>query len=101
MPSFHLGKREFKTLSGSVGQERCLIERETDKAYLFSRERIFSDDFGILENYWFPKSQCKIRVRPVMKLIQGLPQKIGDREEFYIPDWLWEKRTPAKPMGID
>jgi hypothetical protein len=107
MAIFRLGRTPIHNLAMESGEEICSIEHETQKAYLFRRTRQFSDS-TIDEAYWFPKSQCHLHGgideermgRTYSDGSYSVYQTTKPGKDFIdIPDWLWEKRTPAKPMG--
>jgi hypothetical protein len=99
MPIFILGSHPLKNLDMNVGLETCQIEHETDKAYLFRRTKQFPDN-TIDEAYWFPKSQCQVTQRPIIRIIKAEPKEVGINTVFHCPDWLWDQRELAKPMGV-
>lgn len=92
MPALPIGTNMIKALDGSKVEVQTWIEAETDKALLLKRKRVFFEGGHSEEAYWFPKSQCHLRKRPIIKLIDGKPEQIGEREELFVPDWLWGKR---------
>lgn len=96
MPAITLGTNVIKALDGTKAEEHTWIEAETPKAFLLKRSRVFFAGGQSEEAYWFPKSQCHIRIRPVIKLVEGRPEQTGEREEFFVPDWLWEKKERCK-----
>jgi hypothetical protein len=107
MAIFRLGRSPIYNLGMETGVEICSIEHETQKAYLFRKILQFSDS-TIDEAYWFPKSQCRLHggieeewaSREYSDGSHSIYQTIKPGNDFIdIPDWLWEKRVPAKPMG--
>lgn len=70
------------------------LVKQTKKAVLLALM-----DNGDQIQYWFPKSQCKIRKRDSIKIVDDKPVVDGVILEVVIEDWIWKKREPAKPMG--
>ena len=82
-------------LSKVTGPRVNYLVRDTKKAALLAIM-----DNGEQLQYWFPKSVINLRKRKAIDIVNGKPVEL-DREilEVVIPDWLWEKREVAKPMG--
>lgn len=54
--------------------------RETKKGILLS---VYEKEDDEWIEYWFPKSQLNL-----------------DEEGIQMPQWLWDRRDPATPMGL-
>jgi len=82
-------------LSKVVGPRVNYLVRDTKKAVLLALM-----DNGEQLQYWFAKSQCTLRKRKAIGIVDGKPVEL-DRDilEVVIPDWLWKKREVARPMG--
>lgn len=91
MPVIKLGTSELRGFDDTKAEVHCWIEVERPLSYLLKRHRKLPDGSVQEGACWFPKSQCQIRVRPIIKVIDGKPTKIGEQEELFVPDWLWQK----------
>jgi len=70
-------------LSNTVGPRVNYLAKHTKLGIL-----LYLMDDGEQIPYWFPKNSCSLK-------------KSSDATfEVNVPDWLWNKRERAKPMGV-
>lgn len=73
-----------------------LIVHETKKAILVAVVKNSCGECLDAQNYWFPKSVIQIDgERP--RCLTANESK--EASVIQIPEWLWSKKEPAKPMG--
>lgn len=86
---------QIMELTKTPGPRVNYLVKQTKKAVLLALM-----DNGEQIQYWFPKSQCKIRKRDKITIVDNEPVETGEKVlEVVIEDWIWKKREPAKPMG--
>lgn len=83
-----------------TGQRRSicyLMAHETKKAILLAAVENVGGVCQEAKNYWFPKSVITVDG-------EKLPcRAVNEAEEaavIQIPSWIWEKKTPAAPIGV-
>lgn len=89
MVIFQLREQKIAALDCATVTIAHQLERQTEKAILLAViHRSPAGERKVC--YWFPKSQIKLDgAQPFGEI------KLQAFKKIEIPDWLWEKRTPA------